>query len=99
SQEVMAIRLLPAGTIFGPLERLVRDLTRQIGKNARLELSGGDTEIDRRILDELRDPLMHMLRNSLDHGIAAPNERPQAGNAGAGKRPSARGRRSRSWCR
>jgi two-component system chemotaxis sensor kinase CheA len=79
SQEVMAIRLLPAGTVFMPLERLVRDLSRQTGKEMRLALSGTDTEIDRRILDGLRDPLMHMVRNSVDHGIELPHERQQAG--------------------
>jgi len=78
SQEVMAIRLLPAGTVFMPLERLVRDLSRQTGKEMRLALSGTDTEIDRRILDGLRDPLMHMVRNSVDHGIELPHERQQA---------------------
>jgi two-component system chemotaxis sensor kinase CheA len=79
SQEVMAIRLLPAGTVFTPLERLVRDLARQTGKEMRLALSGTDTEIDRRILDGLRDPLMHMVRNSVDHGIELPHERQLAG--------------------
>src|SRR5207237_209681 len=62
-EEVMAIRLLPASAIFMPLERLVRDLARQTNKDARLVLSGTDTEVDRRILDELRDPLMPLVRN------------------------------------
>jgi two-component system chemotaxis sensor kinase CheA len=84
SQEVMAIRLLPAGTVFMPLERLVRDLSRQTGKEMRLALSGTDTEIDRRILDGLRDPLMHMVRNSVDHGIELPHERQQAGKGSYG---------------
>jgi two-component system chemotaxis sensor kinase CheA len=75
SQEVLAIRLLPAGTVFMPLERLVRDLARQTGKDARLVLSGTDTEIDRRILDELRDPLMHMVRNTVDHGLELAQDR------------------------
>jgi two-component system chemotaxis sensor kinase CheA len=78
SQEVLSIRLLPAGTVFMPLERLVRDLSRQTGKDARLVLSGTDTEIDRRILDELRDPLMHMVRNTLDHGLELPQDRLQS---------------------
>jgi two-component system, chemotaxis family, sensor kinase CheA len=83
-QEVMAIRLLPAGTVFSPFERLVRDLSRQMGKEARLELSGSETEIDRRILDELRDPLMHMVRNTIDHGIESPADRTQAGKPAQG---------------
>jgi two-component system chemotaxis sensor kinase CheA len=78
SQEVLAIRLLPAGTVFMPLERLVRDLARQTGKDARLVLSGTDTEIDRRILDELRDPLMHMVRNTVDHGLELAQDRVRA---------------------
>src|SRR5579864_7351115 len=84
-EEVMAIRLLPAGTMFAPFERLVRDLSRQIGKDARLELVGSQTELDRRILDELRDPLMHMVRNSLDHGLESPAERISAGKPAEGR--------------
>jgi two-component system chemotaxis sensor kinase CheA len=84
SEEVMAIRLLPTGTIFLPLERLVRDLSRQTQKDVRLELVGSDTELDRRILDELRDPLMHMVRNSVDHGFETPEERREAGKTAQG---------------
>jgi two-component system chemotaxis sensor kinase CheA len=73
--EVMAVRLLPLTTIFAPLERLARDLTRDTGKEAVLVLEGGEAEIDRKILDGLRDPLMHMLRNAVDHGIERPDER------------------------
>ena len=57
----------------------MRDVSRQTGKDARLVLSGTDTDLDRRILDELRDPLMHMVRNTLDHGIEAPQDRVLAG--------------------
>jgi two-component system chemotaxis sensor kinase CheA len=84
SEQVMAIRLLPAGSMFAPFERLVRDLSRQIGKEARLELVGTETELDRRILDELRDPLMHMLRNSLDHGLEPATERLKLGKPAQG---------------
>jgi two-component system chemotaxis sensor kinase CheA len=83
-QEVIAIRLLPAGSVFMPLERLVRDLAIQTGKEMRLSLSGTDTEVDRRILDELRDPLMHMVRNTVDHGIELPHERKQSGKPAHG---------------
>jgi len=82
--EVMSVRLLPVATIVGPFERLVRDLTRQQGKDAQLLVIGGDTEIDRKILEQLRDPLMHMLRNSVDHGIEPPEERAAAGKPRAG---------------
>ena len=84
SEEVMAIRLMPAGTIFLPLERLVRDLSRQTGKDARLVLEGSDVEIDRRILDELRDPLLHMVRNTIDHGMEVSEERVLAGKSAQG---------------
>jgi two-component system, chemotaxis family, sensor kinase CheA len=83
-QQVMAIRLLPAGTMLAPFERLVRDMSRQIGKEARLELVGTETELDRRILDELRDPLMHMVRNSLDHGLEPAADRVAAGKPAQG---------------
>lgn len=83
-QEVMAIRLLPAGTVFQPLERLVRDISRQTGKDTRLVLTGTETEVDRRILDELRDPLMHMVRNTIDHGIEPPADRAAAGKPSQG---------------
>jgi len=83
-QEVMAIRLLPAGTVFLPLERLVRDLARQTGKEAQLVLTGSDTEVDRRILDELRDPLMHMVRNSADHGLESTEDRLANGKSAHG---------------
>ena len=83
-QEVLAIRLMPTATIFLPMERLVRDLSRDTGKETRLVLSGTDTEVDRRILDELRDPLMHMVRNSIDHGIESPQERMASGKPAYG---------------
>ena len=85
SEEVMGIRLLPAGTMFAPFERMVRDLSRQIAKDARLELSGTNVELDRRILDELRDPLMHMVRNSLDHGLEPAADRVRAGKPSQGR--------------
>ncbi len=73
--DVLAIRLLPVATVFNPLERVVRDLARGQNKTIRLLLAGQDIEIDRKILEQLRDPLLHMVRNSVDHGIEAPDER------------------------
>src|SRR5262249_20214649 len=73
--EILAARLVPVESMVGPFERMVRDLSRKAGKEARLVLEGGEAEIDRKILELLRDPLMHMLRNSVDHGIEAPDER------------------------
>jgi two-component system, chemotaxis family, sensor kinase CheA len=82
--DVLAVRLMPLSAVLGPFERLVRDLTRAQGKRARLVLEGGDTEIDRRILEQVRDPLMHMLRNAVDHGIEPPAERVAQGKPAEG---------------
>ena len=70
--EVLGARLLPAALLLPPLERLVRDLSQQLGKRVRLRFSGADLELDRKIIDGLRDPLMHMVRNALDHGFETP---------------------------
>jgi two-component system, chemotaxis family, sensor kinase CheA len=84
SDEVLAVRLLPAATLFAPLERLVRDLGQQLGKSVRLETSGGEIGVDRKILEGLRDPLMHMVRNALDHGLESPQERQRVGKSETG---------------
>src|SRR5208282_2404852 len=75
----MSMRLVPIGQLFQRVARQVRDLSRKMGKPAELEISGEETEIDRNIVEELADPLMHMVRNSLDHGIEEPPERLAAG--------------------
>ena len=77
--EVMAVRLMPVSTIFAPFERMVRDLARAQSKDIRLVIEGAETEIDRKILEQLRDPLMHMLRNAIDHGIETPAKRQAQG--------------------
>ncbi len=81
---VLAVRLLPVSTAFGPFERLVRDLAREHGKQISLHLEDRPIEIDRNILDRLRDPLMHMLRNAIDHGIERPEIRIAAGKGPTG---------------
>jgi two-component system chemotaxis sensor kinase CheA len=81
----MAMRMVPIGQLFQKSVRLVRDLTRKSGKHAELEMSGEDTELDRTMVEQLADPLMHMIRNSADHGVESPEER-----AAAGKDPMAR---------
>ncbi len=81
----MAMRMLPIGQVFQRMNRLVRDLTRKSGKQAELEISGEETELDRTIVEELADPLMHMVRNSLDHGIEPPEERLAAGKPAQAK--------------
>ena len=75
----MAMRMVPIKHLFNKMSRLVRDLSRKSGKQVELDLVGEETELDRNIVEELSDPLMHMVRNSLDHGIEMPEERIQAG--------------------
>ena len=76
---VMAMRLVPIGPQFRRMARLVRDLSRQFGKQVELETQGDDIELDRTIVEELADPLMHMVRNAIDHGIEMPADREKAG--------------------
>jgi len=71
----MCLRMTPVTHLFARMTRLVRDLSRKNGKRARLELSGEETELDKTIIEHLADPLMHMVRNSLDHGLESPEER------------------------
>ncbi len=71
----MAMRMIPVGQLFGRMARLVRDLARKSGKQANLELTGEETELDRNLVEELADPLMHMIRNAVDHGAEPPEDR------------------------
>jgi len=75
----MAMRLVPVGPLFRRMSRLVRDLSRQFGKPVQMETEGDEIELDRTIVEELADPLMHMVRNALDHGIEMPQERIASG--------------------
>jgi two-component system, chemotaxis family, sensor kinase CheA len=81
----MAMRLVPIGPLFRRMARLVRDLSRQFGKKVEIETAGDDIDLDRTIVEELADPLMHMVRNSLDHGFEMPDERKAAGKPPAGR--------------
>ena len=76
---VMAIRTQPVQSVFARMPRLVRELSAQLGKEARLIITGEATEIDKTVVEQLADPLTHLLRNALDHGIEPPDEREQAG--------------------
>lgn len=76
---ISTLRLLPASTVFNLFPRLVRDLASQQSKKINLVMEGGDTTADKRILEEMKDPLMHMIRNSIDHGIETPQEREKLG--------------------
>lgn len=73
------VRMLSAATVFEPLERVVRDVSRSAGRQTRLILEGGETEVDKRVLELIRDPLIHLVRNAVDHGIEPPEERERAG--------------------
>ncbi len=81
----MAMRMVPVGQLFRKMNRLVRDLARKSGKQAELEMIGEDVELDRTLVEELSDPLVHMIRNSMDHGLESPAERKAAGKPAAGK--------------
>ncbi|WP_459978417.1 hybrid sensor histidine kinase/response regulator [Nautilia lithotrophica] len=76
---VMKTRMLPIGKVFNKFPRLVRDLSRELGKKVKLIIEGEDTELDKSIIEEIGDPLVHMIRNSVDHGIEPPEERVKLG--------------------
>lgn len=83
-ESVMRLRSMPVGIIFGRLPRMVHDLGRQLGKDVDLRISGESTELDKTVLEKLGDPLIHLVRNSLDHGIESPSERIAAGKPARG---------------
>jgi len=76
---VMKTRMQPIGNAWQKLPRIVRDLSGELGKQIELEMHGADTELDRQVLDLIKDPLTHMVRNSADHGLETPAERAAAG--------------------
>ncbi|CAH2572752.1 Chemotaxis protein CheA [Planktothrix rubescens] len=82
---IRTLRLLPLSTIFNLFPRMVRDLARQQRKEIELVISGGETRADKRILEEMKDPLMHILRNAIDHGIETPEERRKSGKPAIAK--------------
>ncbi|MEN9706406.1 MAG: hypothetical protein RLZZ393_2285 [Pseudomonadota bacterium] len=73
------LRMVPVRGLFRRMTRLVRDLSQQLGKTVHLKLEGEDTELDRNIVEKLADPLVHMIRNAIDHGVEAPDERVSRG--------------------
>ncbi len=79
--EVRRTRMLPVSTVFDPLHRMVRDLARDLGKEVQLEVEGGDTEVDRSVLEHIRSPLTHLIRNAVDHGVETPDVREAGGKA------------------
>ena len=82
---VMAVRMVSARTLFTRFPRLVRDLAHTTGKPAALDLSGEDTELDKRVIERMADPLAHLVRNAVDHGLESPDERRGAGKPAVGQ--------------
>jgi two-component system chemotaxis sensor kinase CheA len=82
---IMQVRMMPVSFVFQRFPRLVRDLSRKLGKEVQLVLEGEDTEADKNIIESLSDPLIHIVRNSLDHGFETPAERRAAGKPASGK--------------
>jgi two-component system chemotaxis sensor kinase CheA len=81
---VMQVRMIPVDAVFMRFPRLVRDLSGKLGKDVELKLVGKDTELDRTVVEALGDPLVHLVRNSLDHGLEPPEDRAKAGKPKAG---------------
>jgi two-component system chemotaxis sensor kinase CheA len=75
----MSIRMVPIGATFSKFKRLVRDLSQSLQKEIELSTEGAETELDKTVIEQLNDPLVHIIRNSIDHGIESPNEREAAG--------------------
>jgi two-component system chemotaxis sensor kinase CheA len=80
----MNIRMLPIGTTFSKFKRLVRDLSLELGKEIELDTRGAETELDKTVIERLSDPLVHIIRNSIDHGIEDPDSRASAGKPRCG---------------
>jgi len=78
-EDFMKVRMLPVGTVFSSFPRMMRDLSKSLDKPIDLQIEGGDTEIDRTVIEKIRDPLVHMLRNALDHGLESKEGRVAAG--------------------
>lgn len=81
---VMQVRMVTVSDLFNRFPRLVRQLANEMGKEVQLVISGGDTELDKNVIEEIYDPLMHLLRNAVDHGIEFPEERQQTGKPAGG---------------
>jgi two-component system chemotaxis sensor kinase CheA len=81
---VMETRMVPLKQVFDKLQRIVRKVAQECGKEIELEIHGGDTELDKLIIEDLGDPLVHIIRNSIDHGLEVPSEREAAGKSRKG---------------
>lgn len=81
----LQLRMVPIGDTFARFRRMVRDIAAKLGKDIALEIRGGDTELDKSVVEHIVDPLMHLVRNALDHGIEMPDDRVLAGKPAQGK--------------
>ncbi|HZU28613.1 MAG TPA: chemotaxis protein CheA [Bryobacteraceae bacterium] len=84
-ESAMSLRMLPIGDTFSRFRRLVRDLSSELGKKVELSTDGNDTELDKTVIEQLSDPLVHLIRNALDHGIETPEQRLAAGKPEIGR--------------
>lgn len=84
-EQILTTRMVPVGQLFERFPRLVRDTARTLGKDIAFTLDGADVEIDRAVLDQVGDPVLHLLRNAIDHGIETPEVRERAGKAAQGR--------------
>ena len=94
--EVIAARMTPVGEVFDRFPRLVRDLARELGKRIRFDIEGEEIELDRSILDEIGEPLLHLIRNAADHGIESPERARRGRQAGGGTHPAVGAARERN---
>jgi two-component system chemotaxis sensor kinase CheA len=83
-ESVMGIRMLPIASVFNRFPRLVRDLSQKLGKQVKLELHGEQTELDKTVLEKIGDPMVHLVRNAIDHGLETPEKRRAAGKNDTG---------------
>jgi two-component system chemotaxis sensor kinase CheA len=81
----LGLRMLPIGSVFSQFTRLTRDLSASLGKEVEFDALGGDTELDKTVIDRIKDPLVHLLRNCLDHGVELPADRVAAGKSPRGR--------------
>jgi two-component system chemotaxis sensor kinase CheA len=83
-ESVMRVRMVPISFLFGRFPRMVRDLGQRLGKQVEVRMSGGETELDKTVLEKLGDPLTHLVRNCIDHGIETPQQRQASGKPACG---------------
>ncbi len=84
-EAVMSVRMQQVKSVFSRMPRIVRDLSRKLEKDITLKMSGENTEVDKTVIEQLADPLTHMIRNSVDHGIGTPQQRIEEGKKAQGE--------------